>query len=234
MEIWFKKLGFYNNPFSIKPAAFSDELFGYNVQDIMDKINNGEVLFIEGAYGKGKTTILKKIIRQFGGKKRVVYYSCNRKEDEIDLEEILKGRYGFFGRMFNIKPKDMILLLDESQYMNEKDSENLAYYYNDHYFRAIVLVSHDFFSIKMSDGLKKLVNGNVIKLNKLNPEDSVSLIRKRIGDVDIIDDETIKLIFSKSDENPRRLLKNSELVFKHAFDRGYEKVTKEHVEAVLK
>ena len=28
VETWYNKLGFYNNPFSIKPAAFNDDIFG--------------------------------------------------------------------------------------------------------------------------------------------------------------------------------------------------------------
>jgi len=31
MTLWYKKLGFHNNPFSIKPAAFRDELVAYDM-----------------------------------------------------------------------------------------------------------------------------------------------------------------------------------------------------------
>lgn len=232
MEIWFKKLGFYNNPFSIKPAAFSDEIYGHNAQDIINRIDNGGILFIEGAYGKGKTTILKRVIRELGGKKKVVYYSCNRKEDNINFDELLTGG-SFLGRLFNIKTKGMILLLDESQDMNMNDCENLSNYYNE-YFKSIVMVGNDFNAKRFSDNFKKLVDGNVIKLGKLSPEDATNIVRKRVGNLDILDDETIVHIFSKSGDNPRRLLKNCEQVCKHAFDLGYDKVTKEHVDAVLK
>ena len=233
MDIWFKKLGFYNNPFSIKPAAFGDELYGYNLQDILNKVDSGEVIFIEGVYGQGKTTILKRIIREFGGKKKVVYYSCNRKEGDLDLDKLLRGGKGFFGRLFGTKSKGMILLLDESQEINEKDGENLANYHNE-FFKSIVLVSHGFNSDNLSENLKKLVNSNVIRLGDVSPADAVNIIRKRIGNLDIIDDDIVAQIFSKSDNNPRRLLKNCEQVCKYAFDRGYDKVTKEHVDAILK
>ena len=232
MEIWFKKIGFYNNPFSIKPAAFSDDIYGYNTEEIMNKIDNGAVLFVEGAYGKGKTTILKRIIRKFGGNKKVVYYSCNRKENDIDFDELLRGG-SFLGRLFKMKSKGMILLLDESQEMSNNDWENLANYHNE-YFKSVVMVGNNFDAKKFSDNIKKVVDGNVIKLGKLSSEDAINIVRKRIGNLDIIDDETIAYIFSKSEDNPRRLLKNCEQVCKHAFDLGYDKVTKEHVDAVLK
>jgi len=125
MEIWYKELGFYNNPFSIKPAMYTDELYGYNLGMILDKISRGEVLFLEGAYGKGKTTILKRIIREFGGGRNLVYYSCNRTEKNIDFDELLKGKYGLLGNLFNMKGENMILLLDEAQHLNEEDSNTL-------------------------------------------------------------------------------------------------------------
>ena len=67
MDIWYKELGFYNNPFSIKPMAFHDEIIGYDVDLVLGKIGNGEVMLIEGNYGKGKTTILKVVSGQEEG-----------------------------------------------------------------------------------------------------------------------------------------------------------------------
>ena len=60
--LWYKEYGFHNNPFSIKPAAFHSKVIGYDLSEIFDKVDNGKVLFIEGKFGFGKTTILKHII----------------------------------------------------------------------------------------------------------------------------------------------------------------------------
>src|SRR3989338_3583834 len=98
-KLWYNKLGFNNNPFSIKPAAFHNELFGLNIQDTINKIETGNVIFIEGDYGTGKTTLLKGIVNKFGGKKKIIYYSCNRTEDTINVDKLMTNRT-FFSKIF--------------------------------------------------------------------------------------------------------------------------------------
>ena len=235
MDIWFKKLGFFNNPLSIKPAAFHNELFSYDsiIGDIFEKIKEGKVVLIEGGLGEGKTTILKKIIREFGGKGKLVYYSCNRKEYDLEIDDLLKGVYGFWGRLFGLKGQNMIALLDEAQELNEEDFDNLVENYENQNFKSIVFVTYDLKKIKLTPQMKELVNKNIIKLTKLDTESSVSLIRKRVGALSIISDDIIKKIYKKSDNNPRKLLKNTEEVLKYTVDNGEEEVTENYIKMVL-
>ena len=65
-DLWYRHLGFKQNPLSIKPAALHDEVIAYDLEDIYDKVEFGEVIFIEGPYGMGKSTILKNIVNEFG------------------------------------------------------------------------------------------------------------------------------------------------------------------------
>lgn len=226
-DVWFRRLGFYNNPFSIKPASFNDELFGYSLEEVNGKIVQGKILFIQGEFGKGKTTILKKLIRDFGGRKKLVYYSCNRTEDNVDFEALLKGR-SFWNRLFNTLPKDMILLLDEAQDLSTEDSDEMLKYYQKN-FRAIVLVASDYKKTCFSKAVQEFLEGNIIRLDELTEDDAVNIIRKRIGNIDIISDDMIKLVFKKPNKNPRQLLKNCEEVCRLAMSKGDEQVTAEHV-----
>lgn len=234
-DIWFRKLGFFNNPLSIKPAAFHNELFGYDglVNDLFDKVKGGEIVLVEGDLGTGKTTILKKIIKEFGGQKKLVYYSCNRKEYDLEVDDLLKGVYGFWGRLFGMKGKDMIALLDEAQELDEEDFNNLVENYENQNFRSIIFVTHDLKKVKLNKQIKNLVENNILRLTKLDPETSVFMIRKRIGDLYVISDDMIKKIYKKSDNNPRKLLKNTEEVLKYIVDNGEEEVKDEHVKKVL-
>ena len=231
MELWYKDLGFYNNPFSIKPLAFHDEIIGNNIRDMISKIEKGKIIFIEGEYGNGKTSVLKRIIREFGGSRRLIYYSCNRTEKNIDIDSLLMGRYGIIGRIFRIKPKDMILLLDEAHELLPEDAEKLKDYYKKHFW-AIVLVGYDFKKLQVN-GLKEAIGEDVISLRKLNAEEAVRLIRRRIGNLNFLPDNMIKVIFEKSKSNPRRLLKNCEEVCKYTYDQGGSQVTLEHIDKVL-
>ena len=111
-KIWYKALGFRQNPFSIKPGHLHDEVIAYDLDSIFNKVDYGEVIFIEGPYGSGKSTILKNLIREFGGNKQVVYYSANRTSKNINFADLLKGKFGPLRRLFGGLPKDLILLLD--------------------------------------------------------------------------------------------------------------------------
>lgn len=231
MEIWYKELGFYNNPFSIKPLAFHEEIIGYDVDVVFNKIQNGEVIFLEGDYGKGKTAILKKIIRKFGGHKNLIYYSCNRTESSIDCDKLIKDRHGFLGSIFS-DDNNLILLLDEAQDLSTEDSEKLIEYYGKN-FKSIVFVGSDFEKVSFSSSLAKLIGQNIIRLGDLTEEDAINIIRKRIGQANFISDDSIKAMFKKSGKNPRKLLKNCEDVCHYTISQGYSKVSDEHVKKVL-
>jgi|TARA_B100001971_G_C18059520_1_gene467176 chromosomal replication initiation ATPase DnaA len=231
MEIWYEEVGFNNNPFSIKPAAYHNELYGYDVVSMISQVNDGKVLFIEGEYGKGKTTILKKIIKEFGGKNKLIYYSCNRTEDNLDIQKLVDERPGFFSRIFGNAPNDMILLLDEVQDLLAEDSDQIVKSYKK-FFKSIVLVSSDYKEIKFSNGLKEIIGDNVIRLEELSDEDSIKIIRKRVGDRLLTDDQ-IKKIAKKSDNNPRKLLKNCEKVSRYSINLGYDAIKDEHIKKNL-
>ena len=119
-EMWWRKLGFYINPFTIKPAPFDNKVFGQDqiLEDLYYKLPAGTMSFVEGKLGTGKTTILKSLIAKFRGRGKVIYFSCNRLDTELNIEELLKGRYGFWGKLFGMMPKEMIVLLDEAQQLS--------------------------------------------------------------------------------------------------------------------
>ncbi len=235
METWYKQLGFYSNPFSIKPAAFHDEILGDNgvVDEVLDRIRSGSVLFVDGDYGAGKTTILKRIIHEFGGKKKVVYYSCNRSENGLDVERLANGGRSFFEKVLDSEPKNMILLLDEVQDLGGEDCEALYQSFNDKIFKSIVLVGKDFKKVKFCNSLKNLVGNNVIKMKKFEGNGAVEFIRKRIGNLKILPDDTIKLLNKKVEGNPRRLLKCCEEVCRYAIENFEDEVTEEIVKKIL-
>jgi len=232
METWYKEIGFYNNPFSIKPSAYSDELIGIDTTKLLEDISEGKVIFIEGEFGKGKTSILKKIINLFGGKKKVVYYSCNRSDNSIHVDNLLNGGRSFLQKLFGIVPNGMIFLLDEVSELSEEDSEALLNEYEKN-IKSIVLVGPNYKKAKLANGIKEKINDNVVKLGDLKEEDAVELIRKRLGETELLSDSIIKTLFKKSNKNPRLLLKNCEEVCRYAITHGYDKVTEEHIKKVL-
>ncbi len=233
IDIWYKQLGFHNNPLSIKPAIFTDSLMGLKerVDEISYSILSNKNVFIVGEYGEGKTTILKKLINDFGGKKQVIYFSCNRIDHRINVKKLLNGRFGFWGKLLDLRPRNMILLLDEAQALSKKDYEKLMNYHTSGFFRSIVLVSSEYPEKNLPDSFKKTLKQ--IKLKTITEEDAVKLIRKRVGNLPLLPNDMIRLLFKKSEKNVRMLLKNTEEVCKYAVNYGEEKITGDLVEEVL-
>jgi len=232
-ELWYRKLGFYNNPFSIKPAAFHDGLMGY--EDLLDDVSyailNNKVLFVEGDFGKGKTTLLKRILRDFGGKKQVIYFSCNRLDARLDVDRLLRGRYGIWGKLFDLKPKDMILLLDEVQALSKRDCDRIYNYHKRGFFRSVVFVGKKYDKKNFTSEINSALQ--VFKLGKITEEDAVAIVRRRVGKLPLLPDSMIKKIFKLSNSNPRALLKNCEAVCRYAVEYGEDVVTEDIINEAL-
>jgi len=236
-KMWYNELGFHSNPFSIKPAAFHNELFGNKatINKIIKKLKKPGMVCIFGEFGSGKTTVLKKIIREFRSddfkSKKIIYYNCNQSEESIDYDKLLVNAGGFFGRIFGTRKRGMMLLLDEMQDMNARDLERLKEYYDDGFFRSVVFVAKSS-EIEVPEDLAEEIGENMFVLGNMSNKDAVLMIRKRIGDLKFFGDDMIVKIFKK-DGNSRSFLKNCEDVARVAFESGADTVGVEHIEKVL-
>lgn len=236
-KMWYNELGFYSNPFSIKPAAFHNELFGNKtvIAGVIKKLKEKGIVFISGEFGTGKTTVLKRIIGEFrgvdfGGKK-IIYYNCNQSEECIDYDKLLVNAGGFFSRLFKIRQKGMMILLDEMQDMNNQDLKRVKKYYDDGFFRSVVFVAKSD-DVEVPEDLDDEIGDNIFVLGNMNKSEAVLMIRKRIGDLKFLSDDMILEIFEK-DGNARSFLKNCEDVCRVAHESGAKAVGTEHVEKVL-
>jgi len=236
-KMWYNELGFYSNPFSIKPAAFHNELFGNTsvIARIIKRIEERGIVFVFGDFGTGKTTVLKKIIREFRGgdfgAKRIIYYNCNQSEASIDYDRLLVNAGGFFSRLFGVRRKGMMILIDEMQDMNRQDLERVKKYYDDGFFRSVVFVSK-YEDVELPKDLAEEIGENKFVLGDMTKSEAVKMIRERIGSLKFLGDEVILKIFMR-DRNSRNFLKNCEDVCRVAFESGANEVGLEHVDRVL-
>lgn len=231
---WYNELGFYNNPFSIKPGAYNSEIEGHEkkLREIKKNITDSKNIFVYGDYGVGKSTVLKGIIDEFGGKREVIYYNCNQRNGSINFDRLLINAGGFLRRLFNIRKKNMIILLDEAQYLNRKDKMQIGKYYHTGFFKSLVFVC-DKDIIDREEELNDLVNGNKFNVGDITSKDAIKLIRKRVGNLKLISDKNIIKIFNHN-KNPRAFLKNCEDVCRFAFENNSKTVTEEHIKEALK
>jgi len=230
-ELWYKKLGYYNNPFSIKPAPFTNEIIGYNLKDIFNKIDKGKIFFVEGAYGVGKTTLLKHIIHRYGGHRKVIYYSCSL-ERKMGVRDLIIGSGSFFQRTLGIKKHDLIFLVDEAQDLQLADSNELFQAYRHGYLKSIVFVGVKINKNSMVQEIEKLLEGNIINLPAISQENAVDMVKKRLGDLNLLPPDVIREIYLRSGKNPRMLLEQCEDLCRETVSRGISKIKKKDIELI--
>jgi type II secretory pathway predicted ATPase ExeA len=228
-ETWYEELGFEENPFSMKPRA--TDMIGQEKtnQEILDKIDAGQILLLKGNYGSGKTTTLKTIINDYLGEGKIIYYSCNTTEKTIPFNNLLVGRNTFLKRLINLKARDAILLLDEAQDLKPGEMEKIVDLYDQGYFKSIVLVSKK--EVLLTEDLRDLVEENNYKLGELTPTQAVELIQERLEGHEILDEEMTQAIYDL-DRNPRALLANCEDSCRNAVVNGREKVNFDDVKSL--
>ncbi|MEK6917174.1 MAG: AAA family ATPase [Nanoarchaeota archaeon] len=230
--MWYKKLGFHENPFSIKPGVFHHELIAYDLGYIYKKIKNAEMIFIEGEYGTGKTTILKNIIGEFRGKNKIIYFSFNSGK-KFDIKELLNGANSFLRKVTGYKVRDVIMLLDEVHYMKKSEIDQILKYYLDGQLLSVVFVSHEHSLVNMSDEMLAYLKDNVIQTIPLNQAEAIDFVNDRIGKIDLFPNNLVKKIFNLSGKNPRRFLEYCEDVARYAVEMEEYKVTEYHIESAL-
>ena len=236
-SLWFKKYGFFSNPFSIKPAPFDFKIIGQDkiLEELYYKIPNGNMAFIEGRFGNGKTTILKHLINKFRGDKKIIYFACNRIDKELDIEKLLIGKYGFWGRLFKLHPKDMFVLLDEAQDLTPENTQRIKYFFDQGNIKSVVFTGISYYDCNLHDSIKdRIGREGVLKLRELNDDEGLLLIRNRIGETNLMSDEVIKKLWKQSNKNPRRLLQYCDMVCRKTVESDEKEVTDKIVRDVLK
>lgn len=235
-EMWFRKKGYYNNPFTIKPAPYDNKIFGY--KDIIDKlvylVNKGSMIFIEGDLGSGKTSILKHLIARYRGSKQVIFFSATG-EGKLDIETLLRHKYGFWGRLFNLIPRNMIVLLDEAQHLAPEDTEKVKYFFDHGNIKTVVFTAAGYRKANLHESVRERIGAEgLLKLDKLSYDEAIELIKNRIGDDPILSDSIISKLYYLANFNPRRLLQSCDMVCKYVTDNGYNSVEEDHLKKVFR
>lgn len=230
-NLWYEDLGFLENPFSIKPI-FSDKLFGYEkfYSEIVSSIKSGELLNIKGEFGIGKTSLLKSIIENFGGRKKLIYCSCNRYNHDLDIEQLIINSGNIVSRILKKKRRNLILLLDESQGLSEDEISEIYEAYMDNFFKSVVFISIDQHEVHFPAEIKEKIK--VIDMQPLTEYDAIKLVKHRLEGQDLVDEKIIKKVYNMSGKNPRTFLLNFEDVFKYAYDNGDSSIEIKHLKAI--
>ncbi len=219
---WYKEIGFKDNPFTIKPEAQYDEFVDkINLRKVSTLVKNSKNVLIRGKYGVGKTSLVKNIIRDFKGQKKLFYFNAYS-SDELDVEEVLKNAGNFFSRLFKLKTKNLVLVIDEAHNLKKEDFEEILEHKD--WIKSVVLITSK--SRAKFDSRFKL---NEIKLEMFSLNKSFEIVEDRLNSQkNFLPKKVVKEIY-KNSSSPRDFLMNCELACKKAYEKGANKVSLSHL-----
>jgi len=202
----------YEKAFETDPFKTNYELIGRDeeAKEIIYRINSGSMLLIEAKEGFGKTALLKYAIDNFKGKGKVIYVDANKLNKRLDIASLLKR-----------KPKGMILLIDNVQYLSKKNNEKIKFNYDEDKIKSVIFTTTSYSLVNFSDAIRDRIGKNIIRLKRHDHKHVLEIISQRIGNSVMLPDDVIKELYYDS-ENLKEILIKCKLLCKYAKENGRE------------
>lgn len=209
--MWFKKYGWHENPFSIKPT--SERIVGLDNKrnKLLEFVYSGNICFLTGPAGVGKSSTLKWI--QHNIKDHTpIYIDAEQLDTLFDLSEYLRQHRTLFETVFGHEyPKNVVILLDEAHATEDKVKKALKLYWDHDYVKSVVITQIPFLN-NFNQSIRNRVGNRVIRLEKMNNKNVHDMIKLRTENNNPFTKEAIELIAKKSNYIPRKILENCEIV----------------------
>jgi len=226
---WYEDQGYIEDPFSTKKGAFIEQSVNLKgpADELAYNIEAGNMVLVDGPKGTGKTLLLFSAIEKFEGERKVIYFDCSK--DDVDIKKLMQNKYGIIGKILNLTPKGMVLMLDNFKALSKKDLERVKYYFDNNYLRSIVFAGN---GAELPENIRDRIGNRVIRLKVLAAKDAVELVRNRLGSLDFLPEVMIKKIYAKSKKNAVVFLEKCGKVCQAAAAAGAEVVGDENLKAI--
>ena len=227
---WYEHHGYAEDPFKVSDGPI-DKAVNLNkpTSELLYNVEAGNMVVIEGGKGTGKTTLLSAVIEHFRGERKVVYFDCSK--DDVDIKKLMQGKYGVIGRLFNLTPKGMVLLLDNFKGVSKKEMERAKFFYDNNYIRSIVFTGT---ASNLAENIADRVGERIIKLKALGVNDAVELVKNRLGTLDFLSAKIVKKLHKKSKSDTVLFLENCSKACAAATKAGDKLVKDSHLKGVNK
>lgn len=229
-ETWYESLGFDKNPLTMKPTKYN-HLIGYEkiIQRIIYQCKIGNVIFLEGSFGTGKSSILKSIYNKFKKNTSTLYFNYAK---NYNLKKGIMFKRPLLRKLFFLKPKKMVVFIDEANLANKKDFDFLYEFYIMDRIKSIIFAGTSFKDVPFNKAFKS--DTKLYKLNEIKENLAKEIVDSRMPDQTIVSPAMAKKIFINSDNNPRQYLENLEDILRKIVSIGKKKVVKKDVEDFFK
>ena len=228
--MWFEEYGWKTNPFNIKP---SPDLIAFEAEKekLIDYISSGDICFLVGKPGAGKTSLLKWLENNLR-KHFTVYLNIETLDKNFLVQKFLYDSTKFSRKLFGLEfPKNVVFLLDESTKIAEEFKHDLKLHFDENHIKSIVFAQPGE-EADIPEGFRNRVGNRIVKLDKLNDEDAFDLIKKRCGKTCPFTEGAMTFIAEKSSYLPRKILENCETICINM--KGKKEININDVQSVLR
>jgi hypothetical protein len=234
--MWFKQYGYSQNPFMANAMKEKTDMIGRKkeLEDAIYYVSIGSMFYLQSSKGNGKTKFLKSIIDNFKGK--IIYVDALKLKKNLDIEELLRKKNGFIGSMFSDMPKNMILLLDNSDELSMVNFERLKFFFDNNFIRSIVFTGNSFEKSKLPESIKHRISNRVIKLPELDLNQVVEIINDKLEttlEESIIGFDIIKKVYDK-EKNLKKIMLYLDMASEEMISKELEKITIEIIDSIMK
>jgi energy-coupling factor transporter ATP-binding protein EcfA2 len=227
--VWFRELGFEENPLDLRPNI---NLVGLEVQEklLINHILKEEICFLNGLTGSGKTSLLKKI-QETMKEHHFIYLDAQDIPYNFNLEDAIKGKKTFLDKITlrEYPKKSPVLIIDEFQETDKnlileargkwenKDNQKI---------KSIVICQISKTLKNVTPAFKERLGNRHVTLKTLDDDEMKEILKIRlfckknhINYYYNFDEEALNLLVDLADGNPRRLLEYTDLVFDFHFQK---------------
>ncbi len=220
-QTWYERLGFNENPLDVRPNPM---LVGLETQEerLVNHIRKGEICFLNGPTGSGKTSMLRRVQDKLDNHK-FIYLNAEDLPVGFDLLDEIQNQRGFFDkiRFKKFPSKTPVLLIDEFQATDGNlVLEAKGKWEGKKGVKSIVIAQISRRLDNVSGSFRDRLGKRIIHFPSLEPEEMRDILKKRLESpkskttyADKLSDEAINLLVDCADSNPRRLLEYTDIIF---------------------
>ncbi len=221
--VWYEQLKFKENPLDSRPNI---KLVGLEDQEeqLINHIIKEEICFLNGPTGSGKTSLLKRVQEKLADY-AFIYLDADDLPKDFDLEKELKKKRNFFD-MITLREypsKKPVLLIDEFQATDPRLILKARSKWEDtssKIIRSIVIAQIEQNLRNVTGSFKERLGKRIIGLNVLDSKGLKDMLKARLYNpktkvnyADKFTEDALNLLVKCADNNPRRILEYTDLIF---------------------
>jgi len=221
--VWYKQLKFTENPLDSRPNPKLINL-GDQEEQLVNHIMKEEICFLNGPTGAGKTSLLFRVRKKLKNHK-FIYLDADDLPPDFNIEQALRKQRNFFDLLTfkNFPKKKPVLIIDEFQATDPNivlKARSKWENRDKRIIKSIVIAQIDKQLSNISGSFKERLGKRMISLNIVDNKGMKDILKMRLRNkktktnyADKFTEEAVSLLVKCADNNPRRLLEYTDMIF---------------------